>query len=169
MAWREDLHPRNPEGEFSRSAGASTPPSLPWVDPPPPQGQPGRKAGGFTANGETNTSMGDLGEAALEQLGLKSLLPPGHRQGPLDRGIGDYGFEVKLCTTKAREYKAKPKKKEVESKKRWAKEHGKKPGMLILIADPDAKKAWAYWKEGIGAYRLTSPKAGWNFMGQVAL
>jgi hypothetical protein len=154
---------------LKRKRKSVQPPSLPWVDPPPPRGVPGRKPGGFTATGATNTSMGDLAEKLTEQIGLHSLLRPGIRQGAMDRGIGDYAFEVKARTVQAIEYKAGPKKPEADRKRAWAKEHGLKAAMMIVVLDEENGTGYAYWKDGVGAYRLTGPKQGWNFAGKVTL
>ena len=167
----------SPRGELP-TAGPSkpgarhniTPVTLAWSDPTPPQGKPGRKAGGVTATGETNTSFGDRVEAALDQLGFRSILPEGQRQNPLDREYDHSGwaFEVKAVTTSATEYKAKPKKAEVESKIAYARAKKLKAGMMIVVADVKAKTAKVYWREGIGAFRLTkSPE--WHYAGEVTL
>jgi hypothetical protein len=145
-------------------------PRLEWVDPPPLKPRTGeRKAGGFTATGQTTTKLGDLIEGLLVgQLGLRSLLPEGGRQSPLDAGIGEWGFEVKVVTTAASELKIKPKKHEVASKVAYAQENGLTAASMIVVVDVDAKRAWAYWREGIGAYRLTR-EPPWHFMGSLEL
>ena len=144
-----------------------TPPVLPWQDPPPPRGRKGqRKAGGFTATGETNTKLGDLAEKVVQQLAMESLLPPGKRQNPLDvKWDGsNYGFEVKAMTTAAQPpYKVKMKVTEVESKRRYAEENNMVGGVCIVVMDADSGQAWVYWKEGIANGRLNAET--WNFMG----
>lgn len=149
------------------------PPKKDFVAPPPPQGTGGKQKYGFAANGETNTKVGDGAEAALKGLGLRSILPPGQRQNPLDVEYdhSGYAFEVKACTTNAKEYKAKPKKAEVASKNAYAKKHGLKPATMIAVVDSKAGQIHAYWREGIGAYRLDPNDGGknWNFMGTVKI
>lgn len=140
-----------------------------WVSPP--ARVPGRGvAGGFTATGQTNTSVGDLGEALLvEHLGLRSLLPPGKRQNPLDLvdpKTGD-GYEVKVVTTAAKEYKIKMKAAEVRSKEAYAKKNKLRPNMMMVIMDADRGEAYAYSRPGIGSYRLT--EKDWTFRGKVSL
>lgn len=140
----------------------------PWQDPPSPRGSGSGKAGGFTASGKTNTSVGDLGEALLvKQLDMHSLLPPGRRQNPLDlRYDGtNEAYECKTITTEAREYKIKMKAAEVRSKKSYARKNGLKPGMIMLVLDARSKTAYAYKRAGIGNFRLNSKD--WQFMGRV--
>jgi len=138
---------------------ATNPPQRPYLAPPPPSGT------GERWNGLTNTALGDLVEAAVvDQLGAESLLPEGKRQGPLDLRLGEYGFEVKSCARTAKEYKAKPKKREAEEKRAAAIEHGLKPGTMIVVVDEAV--GYVYWREGIGAFRLTSE---WQFGGTVEL
>jgi hypothetical protein len=160
----------------SGEGGTSTdkpdrPPSKEFRVPPPPRGKGGGKAGGFTATGHTNTELGDLAEAATAQLDCRSLLPPGKRQNPLDAKYDDtkYAFEIKAVTTEATEYKAKPKAHEVKEKLAYARKNGYKPAMMIAVVDVKSKEVHCYWKEGIGAYRLTGPKQGWNYMGTVKI
>lgn len=129
------------------------PPDLPYQDPPPPLGSAAEQRGGFTATGLTNTALGDAVERALqEQLGMVNL-HPARRQGPLDLRAGRYGFEVKACTTAAREYRAKPKSHEKKAKVREAEELGLVPGTMIVVVGEDGT-AHVYWKQGIGSYRV---------------
>jgi hypothetical protein len=146
------------------------PPILRWAPPPAPKSKGTRKTTGHSATGATNTLIGDLGEMILTKLGLKSLLPAGRRQNPLDVvwGEGNIAFEVKTLTTEASEYKIKMKKSEVESKRKYAKENGYKPGVIILVLDLDNRAAHVYWREGIGNYRLTPKSRLWNYMGSVS-
>ena len=154
------------------------PPSKKFSDPPEPTGKAGRSAGGYTSTGHTNTELGDKAEALTQALGLRSILPEGRRSGydvresTLDREYDHSGwaFEVKACTVAATEYKAKPKKIEAEGKRRYAEKHKLKPATMILVMDVKKKQAHAYWREGIGAFRLIPGRAeeqGWKFMGTV--
>jgi len=184
---------RGPDGKFGSGGGGSkgkgrdpaanrptkpherhdvTPPSKPMRAPPPPQGTGKGKAGGFTATGHTNTSLGDLAEKAVEKLGLRSILPEGQRQNPLDAEYDHSGiaFEIKAVTTAAKEYKAKPKAAEMESKRAYAEKHGLKPATMIAVVDTEKNKVHAYWREGIGAFSLTSTNLDkWNYAGTVSL
>lgn len=146
------------------------PPKLDWTEPPEPKGSGSGKAGGFSASGKTNTEIGDLGEKVVEALDLRSLLPPGRRQNPLDAEYdhSGMGFEIKTSTTDAKEYKVAMKSAEIESKVKYAEEHELRGGMMIVVLDVDGKQAWAYWREGIGNGRLRRDD-GWNFMGHVKL
>lgn len=148
-----------------------TPPVKEMVMPPPPRGKAGgNKAGGLTATGETNTRMGDMAEAALMKLGLRSILPPGKRQNPLDVEYDHSGwaFEIKACSINATEYKAKPKAAEMEDKRAYAAEHKLKPAMMIAVVDHEKGEIHAYWRPGIGAWGLTEGnKDQWNYAGTV--
>jgi hypothetical protein len=149
------------------------PPKLPFVRPPDPKGQPGRKAGGMSAvPNMTNTQIGDIGEASLSQLGLSRALPENKRQGPFDVYHPDSGwfFEVKTCTTLSQEYKAKMKGHEREGKQQFADENGIPAATMILVMDPEARQAWAYWREGIGSWGLgKGPEKSWHYMGHVVV
>jgi hypothetical protein len=142
---------------------------LAWVGPPEPgKGRKKGVKGGFTATGETNTSVGDLGEKLLvENMGMISLLPPGQRQNPLDMKYDGtkYAYEVKTVTTDAKEYKIKMKAAEVKSKVAYARRNKLEPGMIMLIMDRKSNRAYAYKRSGIGSYRLT--EKDWHFMGMV--
>lgn len=149
-------------------------PIKPFTAPPDPQGTGGRKAGGFTANGETNTSMGDLAEKALTQLGLRSILPEGKRQNPLDveDDHSGHAYEVKACSTTATEYKCKAKKAELDDKRAYADEHQLKPGIMIPVVDRDKGEMHVYSREGLGNYKLdpkTAEANGWRYHGTVKL
>jgi hypothetical protein len=95
--------PRDEKGRWAAGgASGKQSKSLPWHEPPPPTGLSGRKAGGFSATGKTNTMIGDAGEALLvKKLGMISLLPPGQRQNPLDVKYDhtNEAYEVKTVTT----------------------------------------------------------------------
>ena len=143
------------------------PPAQAWREPPAPRGK-GVKAGGFSATGRTNTEVGDAAEAALEQFGLESA-HPGKRQGPLDVTCcnGEWGFEVKALTTDAAEYKVKMKSHEQKGKLEHAKRLGVKPATMIVVMDYAKGEAHAYWREGIGNFRLTPGRGQkeWSYMG----
>lgn len=144
-------------------------PSKPWVSPPSPQGAKGGKPGGYTAVGITNTELGDKVEDALQRhLGMKNE-HPGRRQGPLDLRFDGHGYEVKAVSSMADEYKAKPKAREIASKKAYAAEHGLAPHTMIVVYHPEEKQLYAYSKPGIGAYRLTNEGNGWKFHGTIPL
>lgn len=170
LAVAKDFDPREPRdrlGRWTRTPGSGIPteadlpdplagslPSLPYVEPPRPEGKTGGRAGGWSAFGMTNTALGDAVERALvEQRGLANLHPD-KRQAPLDVRDGDRAFEVKAVTTAAAEYKAKPKGREVESKRAEARRLGLRPAMMIVVVSADGVGR-VYWKEGIGAYRVS--------------
>jgi tRNA nucleotidyltransferase (CCA-adding enzyme) len=145
------------------------PPTLDWVEPPAPKGSGSGKAGGFSASGQTNTEIGDLGEKVVEALDLRSLLPPGRRQNPLDAEYdhSGMGFEIKTVTTDAKEYKVGMKTHEMASKRDYAERHDLVGGVMIVVLDVDGKQAWAYWREGIRNGRLR--QEDWHHMGHVQL
>jgi len=114
--------------------------------------------------GRTNTEVGDTAEAALQQFGLESLHPD-DRRGPLDvTCCGGWAFEVKAVTTESSEYKIKMKGHELRGKERYARLKGLKPASMIVVMDYKKGEAHAYWRKGLGNYRLSnSPE--WNYMG----
>ncbi len=162
------------------------PPSLEVkVKPPPPMAQSkapknaeGKPTTGYTASGMTNTSFGDMVETISSQLGMRSILPEGRRSNKNVKKEGSsidveydhsgYAFEVKAVCVEATEYKAKPKKDEVEGKRKFAEMHNLKPAMMIVVTDVSKGKAWAYWREGIGAYALNPNNlTDWNYAGEL--
>jgi hypothetical protein len=152
-------------------AGAGMPPSQPWKKPPKPKGKPGGQAGGFSSTGKTNTEVGDVAEKALTKFGLEDA-HPGRRQGPLDVTCckGEWGFEVKAVTTESSEYKVKMKGHEQKGKIDYAKSIGVKPATMVVVMDYKKGVAHAYWKEGIGNFRLNPKVQGdWKFMGSVSV
>lgn len=131
-----------------------------WISPPPPKGNPGGKAGGYSSNGLTNTENGVLGEAIAGKFGLKDL-HPGKSQGPMDRAKGRNAYEVKVCTVESASYKSHPKADEVTHKLAWCKRNGMVPNTMIIVLDRKAKSAWVYSQPGIAAYRMTDDKGKW--------
>lgn len=157
------------KGEKNEMFRASSPPVLDWVAPPEPMGEPGGAWGGYAASGHTNSEIGDAIESALDGLGLRDL-HPGKRQGPLDRGWGNWAFEVKGVTAGSTEYKIKMKASELEGKQKYADDNGLRAGSMIVVLDIDERVAYAYWREGLGNFRLTpGNKESWNFMGKVKI
>jgi hypothetical protein len=153
-----------------KPASSRTPPAREWAVPPSPRGRAGGQAGGFSANGRTNTAMGDLGERVAQRFNMQSLLPPGKRQNPLDVRYDhtSYAFEVKLVTTQADEYKIKMKASEVAEKEAYARKHGYTPGVIMVVMDTAAQRAQVYWRLGVGNYRLSATSTDWNYMGAVS-
>lgn len=136
---------------------------MPWVDPPKLKGS----RAPTTAGGLSTAELGRRVEHALAQhLGFE-LLHPSIAQGPFDLGCGDAVFEVKAVTTAAHEYKAKPSRAAVLRKRAAA--VGKVPHTLIAPVDLDAGVVHAYARRGIGAFRLTSPSQGWEYLGSAPI
>jgi len=158
-------HDQSTHGRKGKAGAIGRPKVLPWRDPPPPQST-GGVPGGFSATGLTNTQVGDTAEAALEQLGFSSALPPGKRQGPFDvKCCNGWEFEVKALTTESTEYKIKMRKSELVGKKRAAKAKGIKAGSVIVVMDYKKGEAHAYWREGLGNFRLSAGSSKWNYAG----
>lgn len=173
--------PRDEQGRFGSGGGGGKskdkekgknkmPPALSWQPPPSPTGS-GGKAGGFTATGHTNTEIGDLGEVALTQLNMQSILPEGHRQNPLDVKYDgtNNAYEVKTVTTASSEYKVKMKGHELREKQQYAKKNGYKPGIIMLVLDVEKGTGYAYRRQGLGNFRLsTTNKGDWEYMGSIS-
>jgi len=187
----EAEHPRDEGGRFSSGGGSASaeaadvargrptipseridhePPKQKMVAPPQPSGKPGRAAGGFTATGQTNTELGDMAEKVAEQYGLRRIIPEGERRNPLDLEWDHSGmaFELKAVTTASTEYKVRMKAKEAASKRAYAKRNKLKAGVMIMVMDTKARRAYTYWRNGIGQYRLSKGNLSeWNYMGSV--
>lgn len=159
--------------EFGRwtSGGGTISPGAPiqaWRDPPPPRGKAGRKAGGYTATGHTNTSVGDTGESLLiDAAGMQSLLPSGKRQNPLDARFDSSkdAYEIKTVTSASTEYKVKMKSSEIALKIEYAKANGLKAGVILLVLDQPSGTAYAYKRDGIANGKLNSKD--WQFLGKM--
>jgi hypothetical protein len=175
--------PTRPE-ERDPEAAAKGPPPAPFKAPPPPQGKAGGGKPIRPTGDESNTKFGDKVEEAVAKLGLRSILPEGqrsHRPGEVaEKGStidrewdhSGYAFEVKACRVTATEYKCKPKKEEVEGKRKFAEMHGLEPAMCIPVVGPEKGEMHVYWREGIGSYKLdpaTAEENGWHYMGRVKL
>ncbi len=72
-------------------------------------------------------------------------------------------------STSASEYRAEPKKHEVEEKLRHAEESGRRPNTMVEVYGPDDLRIHAYSKAGIGAYCLTGPESGCAYHGSAPL
>lgn len=151
------------------------PPKLAWVDPPKPRG----KIGFGPRSSAQNVAIGDLGEEITKHLNLRRILPEGLRHNlnveqegsSMDREFDHSGwaFEVKLCNIDSSEFRAKPKKKDIEDKLRYCQLHGLKPATLIIIHDAESKQAWFYWTPGLstqGVPKTRDRQGNWNFCGQ---
>lgn len=169
-------------GDVSETASGggpqrSAPPKKTWKDPPKPQGKGSGKAGGYAANGKTNTEIGDAAESALAKDMDLHNMHPDQRQGKFDLKYDSTNqvFEVKTCTTSAKEYKIKMKGKELREKKAYAKKHGLTPGSMIVVMDTKKGELHTYWRPQLGNFRLRpgasgpSGKDGWNFAGTTKL
>jgi hypothetical protein len=140
----------------------ATLPRLPFVAPPAPRGRSGRKAGGYAANGMKVTILGDwIEEVIAANFGCVSLLD-GKRQGAFDLRCGDLVFELKACSVESTEYKMKPKKSELRGKRKAARATGLTACSMIAVVDGGT--VHLYWREGLGAFRLTWE---WHYAGTV--
>lgn len=166
------------------------PPILPdkFVPPEPmgtsraPKNAEGRPTTGYTASGMTNTSFGDMVEALTSQLGMRSILPEGKRSNQKVETEGSsidveydhsgYAFEIKAVCVEAQEYKAGPKKDEIEGKFRYAKMHDLKPSIMVVVVDVWKGEGHAYWQEMVdperASYKLRPDKLEeWNYAGKI--
>ena len=161
--------------------GDSPFPTLEYQEPPPPTGKPGRKAGGFSASlrDQTCTDLGEFGEDLTRELGTTTHHRPkgGERdvkqQHPIDVLKDDWAIEVKTRLTTATEYRVgmktgggKDKIDEIGPKLAWARENGKKPGLMIVVYDEKTRIGYCYFRPGIENGRL-SEENGWQFVGTV--
>jgi hypothetical protein len=82
-----------------------------------------------------------------------------------------WAFEVKTVTTGSTEYKIKMKGHELRGKLRHARQNGLTPGSIILVMDVQRHRAYGYWREGIGNYRLVpgGHAQGWHYLGEVTV
>ena len=167
------------EGRYGPGTrGEVTPKDLekPWQKPPPPKGLRRGKGlrGGYSSDkaAGTNTALGREGEAAFKRfLGSDAevLHPPGKgEQSPLDIRFDGYGFEVKSVSTDSTEFKATPKKHEIEEKLAHAKQLGVKPALAIAVIDRDSNRAHFYYRDGMKGGRL-SERTGWKYLGATPL
>jgi SPP1 gp7 family putative phage head morphogenesis protein len=157
----------------SGGGGSELVPSKEWADPPPPRGRAGeRRAGGYSADKAygTNTRLGRAGEAAfVKAAGGHILHPPGKGEmSPLDVRVDGFGFEVKAVSSLAMGYKATPKPYERAQKEAFAREHGLKPALSIVVMDPITRRAHVYWRPGLMGGRLSRRK-GWRYIGDTPI
>jgi hypothetical protein len=182
QADKTKIGPSKPE---ERSPDAKPPALEHKVKPPAPMAQSkapknaeGRPTTGYSANGMTNTAFGDMVEILSSQLGMRNILPEDKRSNKSVKEEGSsidveydhsgYAFEIKAVTVEATEYKAAPKKEELDGKKVFAEMHSLKPAMMVIVTDTTNGKAWAYWKEGIQATKLNPNNLDeWNYAGEV--
>ena len=138
--------------------------SLEYQWPPPARGNPGRKPGGYTASGEKAGDFGDwIEDVVSEAFGCENLRRlEGSRQGAFDLRCGDRVFELKACTVESTEYKMKPKARELQDKREAARRTGLTACSMIAVVD--GTTVHLYWREGLGAFRLTPD---WNYAGTV--
>lgn len=147
--------------------GATGLPVLPWVDPPKPRGKPGqRRSGGFSANGRTATAYGDFAESIMKQFGLDRA--QARRQGALDGILDGWGYEIKARSAESTGYRVGMKSGEMKKKRAEVKRLGLKPGLILIVTDEKARRAYIYHRAGIANGSL-SVENGFHFAGQVKL
>jgi hypothetical protein len=128
---------------------------------------------GFSGRGESASLFGDKVEAAIvEQLGWKPLvgaLAGKQRQGAFDlEAPNGTWVELKAMTVFAREYKVKPTARDIVEKLAHAAKHNRTAATVAAVVD-ERGRAWLYWREGLGAFRLPSDGMNWEFIGKVKI
>lgn len=167
---REDVSPPSLKDKIK--------PPYPMKSNKAPKNADGRPITGYTASGLTNTSFGDMVESFTKQLGFRSILPEGRRSNrdvategssiDVEYDHSGWAMEIKAVCVEASEYKAKPKKDEMEGKRKFAEMHQLKPAMMIIVTDVMNGKAWAYWRPNIGAFALNPNNlTDWNYAGEI--
>lgn len=147
--------------------GAAGLPVLPWRDPPPPRGKPGqRRAGGMSASGRTVTAQGDLAEKLVSKFGLERAQET--RQGALDAIGGGWGYEIKARTVESAGYKVGMRSGDMKKKNATARKMRLKAGLIMIVMDEKAGRAWVYHRAGIANGRL-SVETGFHYAGEVKL
>jgi hypothetical protein len=159
-------------GEFSSGGDSGGgPPSLPFEAPPLPKGVNAGTlgTGGFAANGETVTSLGDLAENMSSKLGFNTEHPD-ERQGAFDLrwDHSDDVFELKARLVDSTEYKAGIRADDLAGKFDTAAANGDTPHLMIAVLDPQAGAAQFYWHDELGSKTL-SPNTydQWHYAGKV--
>jgi hypothetical protein len=146
------------------------PPNLEFVEPPEARGLPGGTTGGFTSTGETVTKAGDKYEALAANLGFKSNLPEGVRQGPFDLRWDDsnHVFELKSRFTDSTEYKVGMRKADREKKALFAAQNDLVPHVMIAVIDEESGVARFYWHDELGSKTLSKNTFDqWHYAGTV--
>jgi hypothetical protein len=141
-----------------------------FVEPPEARGQPGGKAGGFTASGMKVTAAGDKAEALATNLGFQSALQEGVRQGPYDLRWGDtnHVFELKSRFTDSTQYKVGMRKEDREAKEKFARENGLIPHVMIAVVDEEAGVVRFYWHDELASKTLSASTFDqWHYAGTV--
>lgn len=146
------------------ASAVSTVPKLPWRDPPALLGvRKGTGTAASTATGHAPGVLGDAVEHAITNLGFRGT-HPGTRFGDFDAAWDHTKdvFEVKARTTHGTEYKYGFTKAAREKKLAAAAKEGLNPHTMIVVVDPDAQTASAYWRTGLSSSRLSRQ---WNYAG----
>lgn len=169
--------PSKPEERHPDAA----PEARPWKAPPPKRGKKGEGMPARPRGDESQTVIGDRGEELAEQLGFRSILPPGqrsHRPGEvkekgstIDTEMDHSGrfYELKLCNDSATEYRLKAKRQEKEDKLHFAEQHQGEVYTLVAVREVESGAVHFYGSKKPGLIGAEVSEKHFDFLGTVRL
>ena len=116
--------------------------------------QAGHAKGGFSANGDTVTKVGQIGEMVVSKMGLKSLARKEGYKRPVDFKQEQFGVEVKAFTSKAKNIRVRMVKAARKRKVAYCKKMKLRPKTVMVVLDINKGSANVYERKGFGNFRV---------------
>ena len=173
-----DPDARRPSRPENRHPG-NAPKVQKWKEPPTPQGKLGGGKAVRPKGEQSQTKLGDKAEEKTAELGFRNILPEGKRSNTdvategssidVEYDHSGRAYEVKMCKTTATEYRAKPKKEEIDGKLEFAKKHGLEPYTLLAVMDQESGEIHYYASKEPGIITKKLSPEHFDYVGTVKL
>jgi hypothetical protein len=159
--------------------GAPGPPAKEWQEPPAPTGEKGAGPKERPRGDQSQTAIGDVGEAMAQELGFRSLLPEGqrgHKPGEvavkgstidLEFDHSGRAYELKLCNSTSTEFRLKAKASEKAAKEEFARQQGKTAYTMVGVRDVQSGAVHFYAGKEPGLTGAKVSKEKFDYVGTV--
>jgi SPP1 gp7 family putative phage head morphogenesis protein len=155
------------------------PPALEWKDPPPKKGKKGGGKPERKTGDESQTAVGDAGEALATQIGFRNILPEGQRShkpgevkekgSTIDTEFNHSGraYEIKLCNDTATEYRLKAKKEEKDAKEEYARQNNLTAHVMVAVRETETGTVHFYAGKEPGLIGAEVSSKKYDYVGSV--
>lgn len=157
----------------------TAPVAKPWKEPPPKEGKKGEGMKDRPKGDQSQTKIGDKGEAMATELGFRSILPEGQRSFKpgevaekgstidLEWDHSGKAYELKLCNTTSTEYRLKAKASEKEAKLKYAEQNGKTAYTMVGVRDVHSGEVHFYAGKQPGLIGSEVSEKHFDYVGSV--